>query len=124
MRINKQQVPGIISLFRLPVQFSFQNSDFLLRLLTRLTETFETPGSPSLVQNMDPAYVQKMMQAIVAFEMEVLSVRHVFKLSQNRDKQSHANIVSELSKQGADAREIARPWMKKIKSIHDPGNTH
>ena len=56
------------------------------RLITRLTETFEAPESPSLVQKMDPAYVQQMMQAIVAFEMEVLSVRHVFKLSQNRDE--------------------------------------
>ncbi len=74
----------------------FQDTDFLLRLLTSLTEKFESPGSPSLVQSMDTEYVSQMMQAIVAFEIEVLSVRHVFKLSQNRDKQSHANIISKL----------------------------
>jgi transcriptional regulator len=85
----------------------FQDSEFLLRLLTRLTETFEKTDSPSLVQKMDPAYVEKMMQAIEAFEVEVLSVRHIFKLSQNRDKQSRANIMSELHNQGGDAREIA-----------------
>ena len=88
---------------------------FLLKLLTRLTENFEEPGSPSLVQKMDPAYVQQMMQAIVAFEMEVLSVRHVFKLSQNRDKKSRENIISQLSEQGADAREIARAMEGKNK---------
>ncbi len=86
----------------------FQDSGFLLQLLTRLTETFEKTDSPSLVQKMDPSYVEKMMQAIVAFEVEVLSVRHIFKLSQNRDKQSRANIISELNEQGGDAREIAR----------------
>ncbi len=85
----------------------FQDSGFLLQLLTRLTGTFEKIDSPSLVQKMDPAYVEKMMQAIVAFEIEVLSVRHVFKLSQNRDKQSRANIISELNKLGEDASEIA-----------------
>ena len=84
-----------------------QDSGFLLQLLTRLTEAFEKSGSPSLVQKMDPSYVEKMMQAIVAFEVEVLTVRHIFKLSQNRDKESRANIISELNDQGGDAREIA-----------------
>lgn len=93
----------------------FQDNDFLHRLLTRLTETFESPGSPSLVQHMDPAYVQQMMQAIIAFEMEVLTVRHVFKLSQNRDRKSHANIISELRNQGENAREIARAMDEKNK---------
>jgi transcriptional regulator len=64
---------------------------------------------------MDPAYVQQMMQAIVAFEMEVLSIRHVFKLSQNRDEKSRENIVSRLSEQGADAREIAGAMVAKNK---------
>ncbi|HCL84799.1 MAG TPA: hypothetical protein DIC22_12535, partial [Chitinophagaceae bacterium] len=80
----------------------FRDEDFLHRLLTRLTETFEAPGSPSLVQHMEPDYVQRMMQAIVAFEVEVLSIRHVFKLSQNRDPQSRANIISRLSEQEGD----------------------
>jgi transcriptional regulator len=93
----------------------FQDTAFLLRLITRLTESFEAPGSPSLVQKMDPAYVQKMMQAIIAFEMEVLSIRHVFKLSQNRDEKSHENIVTRLSEQGADAREIAEAMVAKNK---------
>ncbi len=86
----------------------FQDASFLLNLITRLTENFEAPGSPSLVQKMDPAYVQQMMQAIVAFEMEVISVRHVFKLSQNRDEKSRENIISRLSEQGGDSIEIAR----------------
>lgn len=97
-------------------QIQFQDADFLHQLLTRLTETFEKPGSTSLVQHMDPAYVLQMMKAIVAFEMEVLSVRHVFKLSQNRDIKSHEQIVNHLREQGKDAGEIARAMDKKNKT--------
>jgi transcriptional regulator len=93
----------------------FRDADFLLSVITRLTENFESPGSLSLVQKMDPAYVQQMMQAIVAFEMEVLSVRHVFKLSQNRDEKSRKNIVSRLIEQGDDGIEIARAMEGKHK---------
>jgi len=94
-------------------KLEFQDEVFLRQLLVRLTESFEMPGSPSLVQNMDPQYLQQMMKAIVAFELEVHSIRHVFKLSQNRDKQSQANIIGRLSKQDADAREIARTMEEK-----------
>ena len=83
----------------------FQNEEFLYRLLTKLTETFERPDSPSLVQKMDPEYVSQMMVAIIAFEIEVNSIRNVFKLSQNRDKKSFENIISKLSEQGEDARD-------------------
>jgi transcriptional regulator len=58
--------------------------------------------------------VQRMMQAIVAFEIEVDTVRHVFKLSQNRDEQSYANIISNLSGLNADAQEIAMEMKKRI----------
>ena len=98
-------------------KIQFQNEDFLFNLLTKLTETFEIPGSPSLVQNMEPQYIQKMMQAIVAFEVEALSIRHIFKLSQNRDKESQSKIITELSKMGADAKEIAGTMKGKYK-IH------
>jgi transcriptional regulator len=96
-------------------RLQFKDEDFLRQLLVRLTETFESKGSPSLVQNMDPKYVQQMMQAIVAFELEVQSIRHVFKLSQNRDRQSQSNIIEELGKQDPDARAISRTMKEKYK---------
>jgi len=93
----------------------FRGDHFLLQLLTRLTEHFEAPGSPALVKHMDEAYVQRMMQAIVGFEVEVRSIRHVFKLSQNRDDKSRANIINQLALQDEDAREIARTMEEKYK---------
>jgi transcriptional regulator len=96
-------------------KLKFQDEAFLHQLLIRLTENFESQGSTSLVQNMDPKYVQQMMQAIVAFELEVQSIRHVFKLSQNRDNQSQMNIVEELGKRDPEAREISRTMKEKYK---------
>ncbi|WP_153800537.1 FMN-binding negative transcriptional regulator [Foetidibacter luteolus] len=86
----------------------FLNDDGLLSLLKRLTEYFEdNPHSAALVQHMDGAYVKNMMKAIVAFEIEVTSTEHVFKLSQNRDEKSYDNITAHLSTLDPDAKAIA-----------------
>lgn len=77
-------------------------------ILTNLTKTFEAAGSPSLVEHLDPGYMQQMMKAIVAFEIEVTAIEHVFKLSQNRDAHSYHNIINHLRELDPDAQEIAR----------------
>jgi transcriptional regulator len=96
----------------------FLSEEGLQEVLTRLTEKFENnPHSPSLVQKMDKAYVDKMMQAIIAFEIEVTSVQHVFKLSQNRDEKSYGNIVHHLSGQDADAKTVAETMQQNASSV-------
>ncbi|MBS1599831.1 MAG: FMN-binding negative transcriptional regulator [Bacteroidetes bacterium] len=86
----------------------FLDDQDLLAILTSLTEKFENnPHSPSLVQKMDEEYVRRMMQAIIAFEIEIVSLEHVFKLSQNRDENSYHNIIHQLDQQDADAKYIA-----------------
>jgi transcriptional regulator len=56
---------------------------------------------------MDEAYIQKNMKAIVGFEMEVIALEHVYKISQNRDKESYSNITAELKKGNEDQQFIA-----------------
>lgn len=91
----------------------FLNEKELHQLLTTLTETFENnPHSPSLVQRLDESYVTNMMKAIVAFEIEVTSIEHVFKLSQNRDEKSYENIIGELNKRDDGAKYIAEEMVK------------
>ena len=86
----------------------FLGEEELHLLLTRLTEAFENnPHSPSLVQKMDEDYVASMMKAIVAFEIEITSIEHIFKLSQNRDKKSYENIIGHLNEKDRDAQTIA-----------------
>jgi transcriptional regulator len=94
----------------------FLDESGLLKVITRLTEKFENnPHSPALVQKMDKEYVKKMMEAIVAFEIEVKSVDHVFKLSQNRDEKSYMNIIGHLHEQEGEAREVAAEMRKRRK---------
>jgi transcriptional regulator len=92
----------------------FLNEEALLNIITRLTEKFENnPHSPALVQKMDPQYVQKMMQAITAFEIEIIAIDHVFKLSQNRDEKSFQHIIQHLQEQDVDARAIAAEMQRR-----------
>jgi transcriptional regulator len=90
----------------------------LHKLLTSLTEKFENnPHSPSLVQNLDKNYVANMMKAIIAFEIEIISIEHVFKLSQNRDEKSYENIEAHLKEQDAGAKYIAEEMMKNKENV-------
>lgn len=99
----------------------FTDEAGLLDVLTRLTEKFEhNPESPSLVQKMEEAYVKQMMKAIVAFEIEVTAVEHVFKLSQNKDEKTYDNVTEQLSKADDDAKTVAT-LMKERKQKVFPG---
>ena len=89
-------------------KLTFQDYVFLHSLLTRLTEKFENnPHSPSLVSKLPEEYVSNMMKAIVAFEIEITSIEHIFKLSQNRDEESYENIIEQLQQGDEDAKIIA-----------------
>ena len=80
----------------------------LLQLLTDLTLHFEKDANaPTQIKNLDPEYVRQNMKAIVSFDIEVTELKNVFKLSQNRDEVSHANIQKELEKGDAACKYMA-----------------
>ena len=86
----------------------FTDDQALLDILKRTTNHFENnPHSGSNFEDLSPDYVQRLVKAIVAFEIEVVQVENVFKLSQNRDKQSFDNIMNKLRDQDADGSIIA-----------------
>lgn len=94
----------------------FLEDDGLLNMLHRLTEKFENdPASPSLVPNLEQDYVKRLMKAIVAFEIEVTDIAHIFKLSQNRDKESYHNIINHLNDGDSDAKLVASAMKENIK---------
>jgi transcriptional regulator len=85
----------------------------LHQLLTNLTLHFEKdPNAPTQVKNLDPMYVQENMKAIVSFEIEITELKNVFKLSQNRDEASHANIQAELNKGDAACQYMAAAMLR------------
>lgn len=88
---------------------SWKDDNFLYAVLKNLTANFEANvHSPALVEKMDDGYIHDMMKAIVAFEIEITSIEHIFKLSQNRDEKSYENIIEHLSDRDADAKAIAQ----------------
>lgn len=87
----------------------FLNDEELRLLLDRTTSHFENnPHSPALMKHIPEDYIQSNMKAIVAFEVEVQQLDHVFKLSQNRDAESYDRIVQELKQQGGEAATVAQ----------------
>ena len=87
----------------------FLDHQALLDVLQRTTDHFENnPYSGANFKDLSNEYVEKMAKAIVAFEIEVTAVDHVFKLSQNRDEKSYDNIVEKLKAQGGDAEAIGK----------------
>lgn len=77
-------------------------------ILQRTTDHFENnPHSGANFKDLPKEYIDEMIKAIAAFEIEVQSLEHVFKLSQNRDEKSYDNIVQHLHGQGGDAAAIA-----------------
>ena len=93
----------------------------LLQLLTDLTMHFEKDANaPTQIKNLDPEYVQQNMKAIVSYEMEVTELKNVFKLSQNRDEVSHANIQKELEKGDAACKYMAEAMQAQL----NPRDSH
>jgi transcriptional regulator len=93
----------------------FGNKEDLIAILKRLTLHYENNNNASttVFDNLTSEYTEPLLKAIVAFEVEVVSIDNVFKLSQNRNEKSFQNIMDKLNEQGSDGKFIAAE-MKKI----------
>ncbi len=101
-------------------QLRFLSEDELLNLLSNLTAHFEKdPDSPSQVKNLSDDYLKTNMKAIVALEIEVTDLQHVFKMSQNRNKKSYHNIVEQLAKGDLASITVAEEMKKNSHQIPD-----
>jgi transcriptional regulator len=97
----------------------FGNYDDLVAILKRLTLFYEkgNTASTTVFDNLSSEYTEKLMKAIVAFEVEVTSIDNVFKLSQNRNEQSFHNIIDKLKGQGSDGEFIAEEMKKRQQQL-------
>ncbi|MCW5878619.1 MAG: FMN-binding negative transcriptional regulator [Anaerolineales bacterium] len=69
--------------------------DQLYGLLSRLVQRYET-GTGYSLEGLPQDYVEREMQAVYGFAVEVTRIDAAFKLGQNRDDESYANIVAQL----------------------------
>ena len=97
----------------------FLDEEGLEEVLRKTTLHFEDcdPQSPTVFDNLPSAYKEKLMKAIVAFEVEVTEMDNVFKLSQDRDAESYRNVMEELKKWGGDGRRIADEMEKRARKV-------
>ncbi len=88
-------------------------------VLRKTTLHFENNNkqSTTIYDNLPAEFKQKVMHAIVAFEIEVTKMDNVFKLSQDRDAESYRNIIDNLKKQHEGGKVIAAEMEKRTKEL-------
>jgi len=97
----------------------FGDEGDLVAILKRLSLHYEqnNTDSTTIFDNLPPDYRDRLMKAIIAFEIEVTSIDHVFKLSQNRDEKSFHNIIERLEQKDSNGKYIAGEMKKRASQL-------
>jgi len=105
-------------------QVSFMTNEELIQFMRKLTLKMEKGNKQSLtfIDNLPEQYVNKMMPAIVGFEIRAEKMENVFKLSQNRDEKSYLHIISKLEEQGGNSALIAEEMRKRKEELFPDGD--
>jgi transcriptional regulator len=96
-------------------QIRFLDEDALIDVLRKTSLHFEGGNNQSttVYDNLPEEYRNPLIKAIVAFEVEVESIENVFKLSQNRNKESYHHIIDKLKTRDSDGKVIAEEMEKR-----------
>jgi transcriptional regulator len=96
----------------------FLGIDELMEVLKRTTNHFENnPHSKANFEQLPEEYVNRLAKAIVAFEIEVMEMDNVFKLSQNHSKENYQHIIEKLAEQKGDGEIIAEEMKKRTEKL-------
>jgi transcriptional regulator len=96
----------------------------LEEIMRKTTLHFENydQQSTTIYDNLPAEFKQRVMKAIVGFEIEVTEMDNVFKLSQDRDAESYHNIKEKLRQQGEAGQVIAAEMEKRTKELFPDNN--
>ena len=97
----------------------FLEENALKQILQKTTLHFESNNqqSTTVFDNLPKDYTRRLMRAIVGFEIEIVEMDHVFKLSQDRDYESYLHIIQKLEQQDLDGQIIAAEMKKRTKEV-------
>lgn len=100
---------------------NFLDENSLINVLRKTSLHFENYNQQSTTafDNLPREYTREMIKGIVAFEIEIIDMKNVFKLSQDRDKKSYENIIENLANQNEGAQGIACEMEKRRKELFD-----
>ena len=95
------------------------DTDEMNLFMEKFTSTFEGGDnqSPTVFNNLSHEYRLKKVPAIVGLEIKIDTLNNVFKLSQNKDKASYLNIISELEKRDTNSKKIALEMKKRFNDV-------
>lgn len=89
------------------------NGSELYQKMQAMVAKYEAPmQKPMLMEHLDEDYITKHLNAITAFELKITEVQASYKLSQNRDAESHQNIINQLQTGDENAQRIAAEMEK------------
>ncbi len=84
----------------------------LYSLLSRLVKKHEA-NSTYRLESLPPDFVEKEIQGVVGFAIDVARIEAAYKLSQNRNERDYENVLRELEKRGDEySKEIADSMRK------------
>jgi transcriptional regulator len=93
----------------------------ILRVTSLYFENQNTE-STTIYDKLPTAFKQKALGMIAGFEIEIVNIDTVFKLSQDRDVESYQNIIRKLEGQNEDGRMIAEEMLKREKGLFSKKN--
>jgi transcriptional regulator len=104
-------------------KMTFMSDEDLIKLMEKLTLRFEggNNASPTIFDNLPKEFLNKMLPAIVGFEIKVDKMENVFKLSQNRDEKSYRNIIAQLENKGGAGLLVADEMKNRLETLFPPG---
>lgn len=73
-----------------------------IQILEEITNKYEGLDSPASFRQLEKTYVTEMAKYVVGFEIEIVALENVFKLSQNHSTKTRINIINELEKDGQE----------------------
>ena len=94
-------------------KISFGDQQHLLNILKETTDHYE--GGPDNFSNLSEEYIQKLVGAIVSFTIEVTSLEHVFKLSQNKSAKDYQSVIDHLSASDEMGKMVAKEMISRKK---------
>lgn len=94
-------------------KISFGDKQHLLNILKETTDHYE--GNADNYANLPEEYIQKLTGAIVSFTIEVTSLDHVFKLSQNKSVKDFQSVIDHLSASDEMGRMVAKEMISRKK---------
>jgi transcriptional regulator len=81
-------------------KINFTDEEGTYNAVKAVSDQYTGTAGAAAFDNLPKEYIEHMMKAIVGFTIEVESIEHTFKLSQNRDTESQKNIIVQLKQRG------------------------